>query len=109
MRGRTYTAFGETKTLSEWRKDKRCNCKNESTIKRRLERGITFEDAILMPPKTKNGRKSREKCPFTEWRKCLSCPYPKCIDLKKPPMRGETDYELIIGIAETQNDAVINF
>lgn len=40
------TAWGETKTLSQWRDDPRCNIEDTHTIVRRIRQGMTAEDAI---------------------------------------------------------------
>ena len=42
------TAFGETKCLQDWENDKRCSVSN-STIKCRIDKGWTAEDAISKP------------------------------------------------------------
>ncbi len=50
LRAPRYTAFGETKTLSEWAEDTRCRMAPRS-IGVRLRRGTPFEEALTTPPK----------------------------------------------------------
>lgn len=47
-RNKYVTAFGETKLLLEWLKDPRCSIK-ESTLRQRLVRGSSPENAITRP------------------------------------------------------------
>jgi len=48
------TAYGETKTLEEWSRDKRCKV-STTTIKRRILWGINPEGAISSPSRTRKG------------------------------------------------------
>lgn len=43
---KTLTIFGETKTVYEWLKDKRCNVKTDTTILNRIKKGMSNEEAI---------------------------------------------------------------
>lgn len=44
-----HLAFGELKTCQEWAEDPRCKAPAE-TIKCRIKRGWTIEDAVTLPP-----------------------------------------------------------
>lgn len=46
------TAFGETKTVTEWARDKRCSV-SRCTIRRRIESGLDPESAIITPKNRK--------------------------------------------------------
>jgi hypothetical protein len=46
------TAFGETKSVSAWSRDHRCQV-SRSTLDQRLKKGVTPEKAISAPPKDK--------------------------------------------------------
>ena len=46
------TAFGETKTFSEWVKDERCPYKKPGTLYSRVRKGWSPERAITQPSKT---------------------------------------------------------
>lgn len=43
------TAFGETKLVVDWLKDKRCKISSVEGIRKRLQRGWKVEDAISLP------------------------------------------------------------
>jgi len=45
-----YSVFGEEKTLNDWVKDFRCRV-SSSTIRVRLKKGFSFEEAVLTPPR----------------------------------------------------------
>ena len=52
------TAFGETKNITDWTRDSRCNV-TRVCILRRIKRGLSAEDAISLPRDTfKSKRKS---------------------------------------------------
>jgi len=48
------TAFGETKTATQWSNDTRCTVARASTIVSRLKRGWSPEDSISVPPMRSN-------------------------------------------------------
>lgn len=53
-RKKDLTAFGESKSVSAWMRDKRCNVKVDS-FRDRLEKGWDVERALSYPPTRKNG------------------------------------------------------
>lgn len=60
------SAFGESKSMTEWSKDGRCKVSFD-TVRRRLKKGITAELAITLPsyrrPGTSQPRPSRRRGP----------------------------------------------
>lgn len=54
-----FEAFGETKNLEDWLKDPRCVVTDPS-LRKRLKRGMSFEEALTRPKEASNGQKSRK-------------------------------------------------
>jgi DNA-directed RNA polymerase specialized sigma24 family protein len=54
------TAFGETKSLAAWERDRRCRV-TTTTLRERLERGLAPEDAIALPAYSRSGNSRRRR------------------------------------------------
>lgn len=65
------SAFGEEKTLTEWKSDPRCVvCK--SAVDRQLRRGWTLERALSAPPNEEDLREAfGERKAHGQWLGCL--------------------------------------
>lgn len=87
MKPREITIFGESKTVSEWMQDSRCNCERKNVFYWRVRKGWSYEDALIIPAR---GYALKEKCTTTDWHDCLDCKFPECRALSKPVMDGET-------------------
>jgi hypothetical protein len=55
------TAFGETKIISDWLRDPRCQVTVTGTILKRLKAGLAPEEAITRPPRSIHPRRTPDK------------------------------------------------
>lgn len=62
-----YTAFNETKTLTEWFKDTRIRCKREQILERIKYSNLSFEECLTLPP-TKAKDLQYQICSINEWK-----------------------------------------
>jgi len=73
---RMITYQGETRTLSEWAEDERCQV-TYRILWERLQDGVSFENALLTPQRRKNGYRLitawGEEKSLTEWAKDPRC------------------------------------
>lgn len=80
----------------------------ESVIDELLQVGLLSEaDYKNYNSKRSLSKDSKEKCPFTPGKACLSCPFPACVGLKKPVSSEENQYiqrflskKMILGVSD---------
>jgi hypothetical protein len=76
-RGELRSAFGEEKTLSEWKADPRCVV-SSSGVDRRLRRGLTLEQALTLLPNEEDLREAfGERKTLGQWVKDSRCAVPE--------------------------------
>ena len=64
----------------------------ETVIDEFLQVGLLSESDYRTYNSQRSVSKTKEKCPFTPGKACLSCPFPACVGLKKPVSSEENQY-----------------
>jgi len=59
--GKELEAFGEKKTAADWLRDPRCKVISAGTLKARLARGLSPEEALRRPAFAENRTRLRQK------------------------------------------------
>ena len=86
-----YKAFGETKTMNQWLVDPRCLANDKHVIRRRVQLGATFEEAISKPIEGRQLYEAfGEKKTLLEWSRDRRC----TIDYRSLYYRAKKGYDV---------------